>query len=127
VSDSFEAQGFAVIPGVLADSECRCVLDAVLEQGQPEARLRAWLTHTWCQKLAISLKQHAVLGGIVAPTAVAVPRVAEPDPASNATATVDNRTTLWLQRRPLQKLPPCRAHPYRSTRIHRTDRLFESA
>jgi Phytanoyl-CoA dioxygenase (PhyH) len=72
MSDSFEAQGFAVIPGVLAESECQCILDVVLEQRQSQARLRACLTHGWCQELAISLKQHAALAGIVVPTAVAV-------------------------------------------------------
>ena len=72
MSDSFEARGFAVIPGVLAEPECRRVVDAVLEQGRAEARSRAWLSHAWCQHLAISLKQHAALAGIVAPTAVAV-------------------------------------------------------
>lgn len=69
---SFEARGFAVVPGVLAESECQSALDAVLEQGRFESRSRAWLTHPWCQKLARSLKQHAALAGIVAPTAVAV-------------------------------------------------------
>ena len=58
---SFEARGFAVVPGVLAESECQSALDAVLEQGQAESRSRAWLTHPWCQKLALSLKQHAAL------------------------------------------------------------------
>ena len=72
MSDSFEARGFAVIPGVLVESECQSILAAVLEQGQSEARLRAWLTHPWCQKLAISLKQHAVQAGIVTSAAVAV-------------------------------------------------------
>jgi hypothetical protein len=46
MSDSFEARGFAVIPEVLAESECR--------------------------ELALSLKQHAALAGIVAPGAVAL-------------------------------------------------------
>ena len=72
MSDSFEARGFAVIPGVLAESECQSALDAVLGEGRAESRSRAWLTHAWCQKLAISLKQHAALAGIVTPTAVAV-------------------------------------------------------
>jgi hypothetical protein len=72
MSDSFEAQGFAVIPGVLTESERQCILDVVLEQRQSQARLRACLTHSWCQELAISLKQHAALAGIVAPNAVAV-------------------------------------------------------
>ena len=72
MSASFEARGFAVIPGVLAESECQCALDAVAEQGRAESRSRAWLTHAWCQRLAISLKQHAALADIVAPTSVAV-------------------------------------------------------
>ena len=72
MSDSFEARGFAVIPEVLADSECQGVLNAVLEQERTESRSRAWLTHPWCQKLALSLKQHAALVGIVGPGAVAV-------------------------------------------------------
>ena len=72
MSDSFEARGFAVIPGVLAESECQCALDAVAEQGRAESRSRAWLTRAWCQRLAISLKQHAALADIVATTSVAV-------------------------------------------------------
>jgi Phytanoyl-CoA dioxygenase (PhyH) len=72
MSDSFEAQGFAVIPDVLTEPECQRILGVVLEQRQSQARLRACLTHDWCQKLAISLKQHVALAGIVAPTAVAV-------------------------------------------------------
>ena len=69
---SFEARGFAVVPEVLAESECQAALDAVLEQGRVESPSRAWLSHAWCQQLALSLKQHAALAGIVAPTAVAV-------------------------------------------------------
>ena len=72
MSDSFEARGFAVIPEVLDESECQGVLDAVLEQGRAERRSRSWLAHAWCQELAISLKQHAALRGIVVPGAVAV-------------------------------------------------------
>ena len=69
---SFEARGFAVVPEVLAESDCQAAVDAVLEQGRVESPSRAWLTHAWCQKLATSLKQHAALAGIVAPAAVAV-------------------------------------------------------
>jgi ectoine hydroxylase-related dioxygenase (phytanoyl-CoA dioxygenase family) len=55
-----------------------------LEQGQSEARPRAWLTHPWCQKLAISLKQHAVQAGIVPAAAVAVQcTLFEKSPANN--------------------------------------------
>ena len=72
MSDSFEARGFAVVPEVLAESECRSALDAVLEEGRAESRSRAWLTYPWCQRLALSVRQHAALAGIVAPGAVAV-------------------------------------------------------
>ncbi len=72
MSDSFEARGFDVVPEVLAESECQSALDAVLDEGRPESRSRSWLAHAWCQKLAISLKQHAALTGIVAPGAVKV-------------------------------------------------------
>ena len=73
VSDTFEARGFAVVPGVLTESECQRALDAVLEQGRSGDRAaRAWLTHPWCQDLACSLKRHAALAGIVPPDGVAV-------------------------------------------------------
>ena len=73
MSDTFEARGFAVVPGVLTETECQKALDAVLEQGRPGDRAaRAWLSHAWCQDLARSLKQHAALAGIVAPASVVV-------------------------------------------------------
>jgi hypothetical protein len=44
MSDSFEAQGFAVVPAVLTESECQSALDAVLEQRRSEVPLTSWFT-----------------------------------------------------------------------------------
>jgi hypothetical protein len=44
MSDSCEAQGCAVIPGVLAESECQGALDAVLEQRLSGVPLTSWFT-----------------------------------------------------------------------------------
>ena len=61
MSDSFEARGYAVVPEVLAESECQSALDAVLEEGRA---MRPLLLHASSKALVPSFRRvlHFVFG-----------------------------------------------------------------
>jgi hypothetical protein len=72
VSQRLEADGYAVVAGVLDDVRCDILASHLRGFGKPRAGSRTLLMQPWCQKLASNLRENALLSGALPLNAVAV-------------------------------------------------------
>lgn len=70
-SVAFEADGFALVRGLLAEPQCREVAQRVAEMAPGSAGLRGLLRTGWCRELAGQLRRHPRLQDVLAPDLVA--------------------------------------------------------
>jgi hypothetical protein len=70
--DSFAANGFVAVPGVLSAAECESISASVSSASRPSRGTRSLLLQSWCASLANSLRQHSVLSKLVPGDFVAV-------------------------------------------------------
>jgi phytanoyl-CoA dioxygenase PhyH len=69
--DGFAINGFALLPGVLADDECARIATQVASVAAGSPGTRCLLPHAWCKALAERLKGHPALAAFIPPSFVA--------------------------------------------------------
>ncbi|MES2258847.1 MAG: phytanoyl-CoA dioxygenase family protein [Pseudomonadota bacterium] len=70
--NSFEIDGFEIIPGVLSDSACQEILARIVEIQNTGAGTRGMLDFAWCRELAVRLRSNPEIAWRLPDTAVAV-------------------------------------------------------
>jgi len=69
--ESFDALGYAIIPGILPPDECDAIA-ARVGAGHESVGSRSLLAHPWCIDLAARLRQHPALSTLIGAEDVAV-------------------------------------------------------
>ena len=69
--ESFEALGYAIVPGILPPDECDAIA-ARVGPGHESVGSRSLLTHPWCIDLAARLRHHPALSTLIGADDVAV-------------------------------------------------------
>jgi hypothetical protein len=72
LSDDFEKDGFAVLPGVLEPHECEQLAEAISPKASVSGGTRCLLSQPWCASLADRLRRSPLLSGLLVAAPVAV-------------------------------------------------------
>lgn len=70
--NGFEADGYALVPGILSGAECAAIAASVHAADAPSGASRSLLAQPWCASLAARLRAHPALAGHIGAGSVAV-------------------------------------------------------
>jgi hypothetical protein len=70
--DTFQRDGFAVVPAVFGAPQCDAIAASIDISGSDSPGTRGLLTHAWCRALAGTLRAHADVGAFIPAGHVAV-------------------------------------------------------
>jgi hypothetical protein len=69
---NFEQNGFAIVPNILGQSDCKALAAYFESTADQRAGTRNLLNEQWCQTLAASLKRHAAIAALLPPNPMAI-------------------------------------------------------